>query len=186
MDGIPALDLWDLVMERSVSFFTKPIQGPKDQVRGNMSLYCAQKNSLTICTRTMAKRMQEQEGDHRIVAKSKPTINLVSLVSTSSSTVQNPVASKSPVILKAPCRTDWSSTGKFDAKEHNHAASSSQGWQKDAILDVGTGKLVVPGNSECNDEDLPHNVHISTIYVLHVEKVFSIVRQDMVSARRIK
>ena len=40
--------------------------------------------------------MQEQEGDNRIAAKSKPmTMNLVSLVSTGSSTVQNPIASKS-------------------------------------------------------------------------------------------
>ena len=39
-----------------------------------------------------------------------------------------------------------------------------------------------PGNSgdsgtESNDEDCPHNLHISTNYVLHIEKVFSIVRQ---------
>ena len=58
------------------------------------SLCCAQHFSLTSCTKTMAKRMHEQERENRIVAKSKPTMNLVSLVSTSSSTVQNPVASK--------------------------------------------------------------------------------------------
>ena len=92
----------------------------------------------------MAKRMQEQEGEARSVAKSKATtMNLAFSVSTSSWTVQNPVASKSPGILKAPCRTDGSSTGKPDAKEHNQdAASSSQGWQKGAVLDVGTRKVV--------------------------------------------
>ena len=59
-----------------------------------------------------------------------------SYVSTSSSIVQNPVASKSLGILKAPCRTDWLSTGKLDAKEDNQdAALSSQGLQKDAVLD---------------------------------------------------
>ena len=73
------------------------------------SLCCAQNVSLTSCTKTMAKRMQEQkEGDNRIiVAKSKPTtMNLAFSVSTCSSTVNSPIASKSPGILKAPCRTD--------------------------------------------------------------------------------
>ena len=53
------------------------------------SLCCAQKSSLINCTRTTAKRMQEQEGDNTIVAKSKPTtMNLAVSVSTSSSTVE--------------------------------------------------------------------------------------------------
>ena len=93
---------------------------------------CAQNFSLTSCTRTMAKMMQEQKGDNRIVAKSKPTtMNLAVSVSTSSSTVNSPIASKIPGILKALCRTDWSSSGKPDARNSNHdAASSSQGWRK--------------------------------------------------------
>ena len=76
--------------------------------------------------------MREQEGEDRIVAKSKPTtMNLAFIASTSSSTVQNPIASKSLGILKALRRTDWSSTGKLDAIDRNpDAASSSQGWQK--------------------------------------------------------
>ena len=108
------------------------------------SLCCAQNVSSTSCTRTMAKRMQEQkERDNRIVAKSKPTtMNLAVSVSTSSSIVNSPMASKSLGTLKAPCRTDLSSTGKPDARDRNHdAASSSQGWQKDAFLDVSTGNL---------------------------------------------
>ena len=92
---------------------------------------------------------KEQEGEDRIVAKSKPTMNLAFTVSTSSSTVQNPVASKILGILKAPCRKDWSSTGKPDAREFNRdAASSSQGWQKDAVLDVGTRKFVATGEDQ--------------------------------------
>ena len=87
--------------------------------------------------------MQEQQGEERIVAKSKPTMNLAVTVSTSSSSVSSPIASKRPGILKAPCRTDWSSSGKPEARNSNHdAASSSQGWQKDALLNGGTGKLV--------------------------------------------
>ena len=128
----------------------------------------------------MAKRMQEQEGEESIVAKSKPTKNLAFIVSTSSSTLQNPIASKSFGILKALCRKDWSSTGKTEAREFNRdAASSSQGWQKDAVLDVSTRKLVASGNSEIESKDKiwPHNLHISTDCVPHMEKVFSIVRQ---------
>ena len=96
--------------------------------------------------------MQEQEGDNWIVAKSKPTtMNLAFSVSTSSSAVNSPFASESPGILKAQCRTDKSSTGKPDARDRNHdAASSSQGWQKDAFLDVSTGKLVA------TEEDQEH------------------------------
>ena len=100
------------------------------------------------------------------MAKSKPTtVNLAFIVSTHSSivnspiaskspgilksssrtgwSVQNPVASKSLGILKGTCQNDWTSTGKIGAREFNQdAASSSQGWQKDALLDGGTGKLV--------------------------------------------
>ena len=88
--------------------------------------------------------MQEQEGEERIVAKSKPTtMNQDFTVSTSSSTVQHPVASKTSGTLKALGRTKRSSTGKPDVKEHDQdAASSSQGRQKDAGLNGVTGKLV--------------------------------------------
>ena len=159
----------------------------------NFSLHCCSQNySLTSC------------GEDRIVAKSKPTtMKLDFTVSTSSSTLQNPVASKSPGIPKARCQNDWSSTGTPEAKQCNQdAASRSQGWQKDAVLDVGTRKLVATqeedqehlnfpedskstrklvasGNSEAegSDKSWPHNLHISTNYVPHMEKVFSILRQ---------
>ena len=77
----------------------------------------------------MAKRMQEEKGEEIIVTKWKPTLNLVSHAATSSSTVQSPIASKSP---RAPCQQDWKSTGKLVAREPNQkdAASSFQVWQK--------------------------------------------------------
>ena len=63
----------------------------------------------------------------------------------SESSQQNPVESESPSILKAP-RTDWSSTGKPDAKEHNQdAASSSQGSQKSVNR--------TPSHITCTDAD---------------------------------
>ena len=65
-------------------------------------LCCAQNFRLTSCTKTMAKRMQEQEGEDRIVAESKPTtMNLPFSVSTRFSTVNSPIASKSPGIREA-------------------------------------------------------------------------------------
>ena len=65
-------------------------------------LCCSQNFSLTSCTETTAKMMQEQEGGNRILANSKPTTkNLAVSVSTSSSTVKSPIASKSPRILKS-------------------------------------------------------------------------------------
>ena len=57
--------------------------------------------------------------------------------------MNSPIASTSPGVLKASCRTDWSSSGKLDARNSNHdAASSSQGWRKDALQDGCTGKPV--------------------------------------------
>ena len=149
----------------------------------------------------MAKNMQEQKGKERIVAKSKPTLNLASLVSTNSSTVQSPNASKNLGILKAPCQNDWTSTGRLGAREFNQdAASSSQAWQKDTVLDVSTRRLVATeedqehlnfpedskstmrlvasGNSDTKGKDKigPHHFQKSTDCVPHMEKVFSIVR----------
>ena len=96
------------------------------------SLCCAQNFSLTSCPKTMAKRMQEQKREDRIMAKSKPTAtNLTTTVSTGSSSVNHPLASKRPGLFKA-------STGFPDARARRNskpdAASSSQGRLKDAYL----------------------------------------------------
>ena len=64
------------------------------------STCCARNSSLKSCTKTMAKRMQEQKEEEQIVAKAKPTAkNLSSTVSASSSSAKDPIASKSPGIL---------------------------------------------------------------------------------------
>ena len=112
------------------------------------SLCCAQNFSFISCTKTMAKRMQEQKEEERIVAKSKPTsMNLTSTVSTSSSSVNHPLASKRPGILKA-------SAGKPDARARRNskldAASSSQGRLKDAYL--GGLMVEVAGKPAATDE----------------------------------
>ena len=76
-------------------------------------------SALVAALKSMAKRMQEEKGEERIVAKSRPTLNLAVTVSTSSLSVQNPVASISPGTLRAPCQSDWKSTGRLVAREHN-------------------------------------------------------------------
>ena len=126
---------------------------------------------------------------------------------------RGPIVSKSPRILsKQFCRTDWSSSGNFDAR---NAKSRPQcrvlkdgkkmlywnclQWNLVATEEdpehlnypeasVHKGKLVAPGypgipgdsgdsETEGNDEYWPHNLHISSNYVNHMEKVSSIVRQ---------
>ena len=66
------------------------------------STCCAKNSSLISCSKTMAKRMQEQKGEERSVAKSKSTaMHLSSHVPTSSSSAKGPIASKGPGKLMA-------------------------------------------------------------------------------------
>ena len=60
------------------------------------SLSCAKNSSLISCPKTMAKSMQEQTEEERIVAKSMPMVmKLTSSVVASSSSVQSTIASRS-------------------------------------------------------------------------------------------
>ena len=70
------------------------------------SLCCAMNLSLLSCiTERMAKRMQEQSEENRIVAKSRPmAMNLTSSVAASSSSVNSPIASRSAVKLPTQSR----------------------------------------------------------------------------------
>ena len=161
------------------------------------SLCCARNLSLLCCiTEGMAKRMQEQSEENMIVAKSRPMLmNLTSSVATSSSSVDSPIASRSPGILKAPSRQIGLS-GRLGVSENQKskpdAASRSQGWQRDAQLFISTGKRVATEYQGCSgkpeipegseDSKLesriwPHHFHVSPGYVPHMEKVFSIVRK---------
>ena len=64
------------------------------------STCCAKNSSLISCSNTMAKRMQEQKEEERIVPKSRPTaMNLSSTLPASSSSAKIPIASKSPAVL---------------------------------------------------------------------------------------
>ena len=95
------------------------------------SACCAKNSSLTSCPKTMAKRVQEQKEEERIVAKSRPTaMTLSSTVPASSSSAKDPIASKSPEKLIA--------SGKPESRVRRNskpdAASSSQVKLQDAHL----------------------------------------------------
>ena len=61
--------------------------------------------SSASCPHTMSKRRQEGTGGERIMAKSRPTLILVSKTAASSSTAQSSSASNCPRILKAPSQS---------------------------------------------------------------------------------
>ena len=101
----------------------------------------------------MAKRVQQGHGEEIILAKSKPTLNLVSKTEASSSTLLSPNASNRMGILRALGQKGWilqKSTEKPVARDSNQndAASSSQVWQKDAERDESTRRLVAAGTHQ--------------------------------------
>ena len=109
---------------------------------------CAENSSLISCPKTMAKRMQEQKGEERSVAKSKSTATeLSSHVPTSSSSSKSLIASQGPGILIA--------TGKPESRMRRNsksdAASSSQVRLQDAylggLMDTATVKSVATEES---------------------------------------
>ena len=111
----------------------------------------------------MAKRMHEHKEENRVVAKSRSTAtNLAVSVSASSSSVNSPLASRSLGILKAPSRQiGFSGRPDVSANQNSNpdAASSSQGWRRDAQLDISTGRHVAAGKDQ---KYLNHQEKIST------------------------
>ena len=94
----------------------------------------------------MAKRMQEPKEENRVVAKSKPkATNLAISVSTSSSSVNNPIASRSLGILKAPSR-QIEFSGRL-------GVSANQNYNLDSTGElVASGYQGYPENSEIPED----------------------------------
>ena len=161
--------------------------------------------SSASCPGSRSKRMQQGTGEERIVAKSKPTLNLVSCSAASSPTAPSSSASSRPEILKAPSQ-DCSNliaqcAGKPAAwnSNENDAASSSQVWLTDAMMSERARKLAAADtnldqsfqerarklaaeNLDINDEDdskWPHNLRVSSANVPQLEKVCSTLRQQL-------
>ena len=150
----------------------------------------------------MSKRRPERTGEEIIMAKSRPTLNLVSKTVASSSTAQSSRASNRPEILKATSQglSLIAIVGRPAAENSNHndAASSSQVWQSDAKTNdsarrlaasgtnqnldflASTGKPAAEGSSIVDVDSLwPNNFWISVAYVPHLQKVYSNLRQKL-------
>ena len=156
----------------------------------------AMHSSLISCPKTMAKRMQEQKGEERIVTKSKTAaVNMSSHFPASSSSAKSPIASKSPGTLTAWGKPE----NRMKRNSKSDAASSSQVRLQDAylggLMDTATEKPVAT-EEESRDMELSNVLSKSdhsgspkaeeknghTIYtqspatIHHTEAVFSIVR----------
>ena len=98
----------------------------------HFSSTCCTKNFSLISCSTMAKRIQDQEEEARVVSKSRPAeMNMFSFISKSSSAAWSPIASKSPVMPTASGKPDSRMSvepSSFDA------ASTSQVRLKHAYL----------------------------------------------------
>ena len=82
------------------------------------------------------KNRKEEKG---IVAKSKPTLNLVSHACDKFFDCAESGCVKSQVILKVPCQMIGQVQGDLEQENSNETpASSSQGWQMAALLDIST------------------------------------------------
>ena len=126
-------------------------------------------------------------GEERIVAKSKPTLNLVLRYAASSPTAPSSSASSRPGILRAPSQQGSNLIAQCAGKpvagdsNQNDAASRSQVWLTDAKSSERARKLAAE-NFDINDEDdskRPHNFSISRANVPNLEKVYSNPRQEL-------
>ena len=154
----------------------------------------------------MSKRMQLGTGEARIVAKSKPTLNLVPRSVARSRTAPSSSASNRPGTLRAPSQECSNLTAQCAGKlaaggsNQNYAASSSQVWLTDAKLGERARKLAAAGtnqdlsfqecarklaaeNLDINDEDdskWPHNLRVSRANVPHRERVYANLRRQLI------
>ena len=103
--------------------------------------------SSASCPEAMSKRMQQGTREERIVATSKPTLNLVSRSVASYPTAPSSSASSRPGILRAPSQQGSNLTAQCAGKpaaggsNQNDAASSSQVWLTDAKMSERARKL---------------------------------------------
>ena len=100
--------------------------------------------SFASCPGTMSKRVEEGEKKARLLAKSRPTMNLVSKTTASSSTAQSSNTSGS---LETPRASSQSlglsvSAGRLAAKDSNQndPTSSSQAWQPNVHPNESAGR----------------------------------------------
>ena len=128
----------------------------RDEWNHLLCLFNIRHFSSTVCSDAMAKRVQQDSGEERVTAKSRPMMSLVARVpSTLSSS-----ASESPVKKSYESQSPWSAKAqKNDRTERpvvdrdvysarystwdDDEACSSQEWKADKSMDDRTGKPVV-------------------------------------------
>ena len=159
------------------------------------SLCYTQNFSSISCPKTMAKRIQEEKED-RIVAESKPTaMNPTSTVSTSSSSVNHPIASKSPGILtrgqeelQTRRRVEFSRKAErccglmaevavklaaTSKSQESCGFSESESWsnhEKEVTVKlVASISSANSENSTAGSRKWPHNFHVSSSCTSHGE-----------------
>ena len=129
----------------------------RDEWNHLLNLFNISHFSSTNCLEVMSERTQEDAGEERVTAKSKPMMNSVSRCSERTPDVLASTASESPEKTRYESqlpRTSWNEqqprTGRpvvgassSDCSEWNADKNwSSQEWKSDEMLEVRTGRLV--------------------------------------------
>ena len=119
----------------------------------------------------------KETGEERIMAKSRPTLNLESKTESSS-------ASNCPGVLRAPSPSLSLAACAFrpaaEGSNQNDAASSSQVWQSDVEFNVSAEKPAAEGSGIVDvDSVWPNHFQMSVPYVPHLERVYSNLRQKI-------
>ena len=144
------------------------------------SLCCAKNISMISCTKRRAKRMQEQKEENRVVA------NLAVSVSTSSSSVNSPIASRSPKLQvdRLDSQGDISTrrlvAADKDQEYLNHQERISTGEPVAPRYQGYPENPQTPEDSEKSEPESrtwPHHFRISPHCADHMKKVFSIIRK---------
>ena len=107
----------------------------------HFSSTCCTKNFSLISCSTVAKRMQDQKEEERVVSKSRPAaMNLSSFTATSSSTASSPIASQNLVMPIASVKPDSRmSSNSFDAASSGSIGvrstiNTSRLWRADHVV----------------------------------------------------
>ena len=122
-----------------------------------MCLFNIRHFSSTNCIEVMSKRTQEDAGEERVTAKSKPMMNLVSRCSESTPYVLASTTSESPVKTRHESQFPLNTqTEKYDrtvrpvvyaqsssySERNDDKTWSSHEWKSDEMMEVRTGRLV--------------------------------------------
>ena len=156
---------------------------------------------LSELPEAMSNRMQQGTGEERVVAESKPTLNLVSRSAASSPTPlsssrgysvhpvskvrisQHNVQGNLPLKIQIKMTQRqvlwvWPTDAKLSERATKLAAAGTNQYQSFQ----GRARKLAAENSDINDEDdskCPHTYRISRANVPHLEKVFSNLRQQL-------